>query len=187
MRDILELIKTRRSVRQYKDKEVSEDDLLKVLEAGRWAPSAVNRQPWHFVVVKDKSIRDQLSKSPFAEQISQAPISFVVCADESRSRWAQIDCALAIENIMLEAHSLGLGTCYVGGFNEERVKEILEIPERWKPIGIITLGYPKKVKKSSIRLPLEEISSENTFKRKGSVSGILKKGAVSFVGKVIKK
>ncbi|MBD3363530.1 nitroreductase [Candidatus Dojkabacteria bacterium] len=181
--DILQTIRNRRSIRQFKDKKISDDILHKVLEAARWAPSAVNRQPWNFIVIKKESIKKKLSGKLFSAFISRAPIVIAICAKIKKSKWAVIDCSLAAQNIMLEAHSLGLGTCFVGAFNEQKVKDILRIPKGIKVIGLITLGYPTEKKRKGIRLELDSIVSFNTYQnQKGN---FFDKGLTSFVKKKI--
>ncbi|MBN2015815.1 nitroreductase family protein [Candidatus Dojkabacteria bacterium] len=184
-KDILNIIKARRSIRKYKNKQVSQDLINRVLEAARWAPSAVNRQSWHFIVVNDPCIKKDLANKPFSGPVQNAPAVTVVCVDESKDRWAVINGSLASQNIMLEAYSLGLGTCFVGAFDESRVKSVLNIPKEIKVLGLIALGYPDEEPKVPPRKDLENISSLNKYS--SDKSSILQSGILSFVSKQVKK
>ncbi|MBD3205250.1 nitroreductase [Candidatus Bathyarchaeota archaeon] len=147
MKDALELLKSRRSIRKYKDKPVEEEKIQKCLEAARWAPSASNRQPWEFLIVKDDENRRKLSAiHPYAKFVEQSPVVFVPLTDpEAHSKYHWADTALATLQYMLEAHSLGLGTCWAGVIDssiEPKVKELLDIPEHLRVLGLVATGYP---------------------------------------------
>lgn len=166
--DVIEAIKKRRSIRQYKSQEVPEDVLRTILDCARFAPSAGNRQPWTFVVVKTQEIRDQLvgaaGKQPM---LGQAPVVIVICADlevsgaryEDRGRtlYALQDTAAAIENMMLAAVSFGLGTCWIGAFKETEVRKILNLPVNLKPVAMMPLGYPDQERGPRDLRPYEEV------------------------------
>jgi len=161
---VLEAIKKRRSVRSYQDKEIPEDVLQQVLEAGRLAPSANNKQHWKFIVVKDESLRKKLVPAcKNQEFVGEAPVVIagcgtdpdyvMTCGEHSYS----IDLAIALGHMSLEAASLGLGTCWIGAFYQDKVKEILNIPEGVRIVNLLTLGYPKKLGTKTERKPLSEI------------------------------
>jgi len=187
MKDILTLIKSRRSIRKFTYKKVPDNLLHKVLEAARWAPSAVNRQPWHFVIVKNQKLKNKIGKTLVATHIRQAPIAIVVCGDTKASKWVTIDCALASQNMMLEAHSLGIGTCFIGGFNEKVIRSLLKIGPRYTIIGVISLGYSAKDNLHSVRVNLNQIVSYDKFEPKRSVKKALKSGLASFVTKRVRR
>ncbi|MBN1405956.1 MAG: nitroreductase family protein [Candidatus Omnitrophica bacterium] len=163
--DVFEAIKQRRSVRSYKDKPIAEKDLMRILEAARLAPSAKNFQEWRFVVVKDKRIREKLSEAAKGQRsVAQAPVVIACCAktDNHVMTCGQlcypIDLAIAIDHMILEATELGIGSCWIGAFYEDRVKEVLNIPEAIRVVELLPLGYPadkKPVEKP--RLSLKEI------------------------------
>jgi nitroreductase len=135
---LLDVILSRRSIRKYEDKEIPQDILLQVLEAGRQAPSAVNRQPIRFVVVTDTEAKNELSKSLFAKHIKNAPMVIVGCADEKSlltGKWAVVDTTIALQNIVIAAWTFGIGSCWIGSFSEEKVKELLKIPDKWKVVA----------------------------------------------------
>jgi nitroreductase len=163
--DVLDAIKTRRSVREYLDKPVEDEKLNMILEAGRLAPSASNRQEWRFVVVRDPQTKRRLAEAASSQPfVGQAPVVIVACAetDGHVMRCGQlcypIDVAIALDHMSLTATELGLGTCWIGAFNEQKVKEILGIPEKIRVVELMPLGYPSdpsSVRKS--RLPLDRI------------------------------
>lgn len=150
---VLNNILKRTSVRSYLDKSIEEDKIEKLLRAGMAAPTAVNKQPWHFVVVTDKSLLQKLAKAnPYAEMVARAPLAIVVCGDmtkaldgNAREFWVQ-DCSAASENILLAATGLGLGAVWTGTYpSEERcaaVSEVLGLPETLIPLNTIVIGYP---------------------------------------------
>jgi len=162
--DIFEAIKKRRSIRKYKDKQVEEEKILKILESARLAPSAKNLQEWRFIVVRDKEKRKKLSEAARNQKfVEEAPVVIVCCAetDEYRMTCGQlsypIDVAIAVEHMVLTAVEEGLGTCWIGAFYEDKVKEILNIPEEIKVVELLTLGYPDEEPPSRSRLSLEDI------------------------------
>src|SRR5512137_677975 len=143
--EVMEAIMERRSVRAYEDKPVPDDALMKVLEAGRIAPSASNYQPWHFIIVKDPATRKGLSKGRYAGFLKDTPVVIVGCGSRKiAEHWYKIDTTIALENMVLAATGEGLGTCWIGSFDEEDVKSILKIPEEWAVVAMLTLGYPKE-------------------------------------------
>lgn len=163
--DVLDAIRTRKSVRKYLNKTVEKEKLITILEAGRLAPSASNRQEWRFVIVRDRETKRKLAEVANRQTfIGEAPVVIVACAqiDGHVMKCGQlcypIDVAIALDHITLAAVELGLGTCWIGAFDENEVKEILGIPPEIRVIGIMPLGYPSN---SSVvnkkRLPLNEI------------------------------
>jgi nitroreductase len=169
--DVLEAIRVRRSARSYKSIPVEREKLERVLEAGRLAPSAANRQPWHFVVVSDPSVREELrvahERDPFYKNTSlilKAPIVIVACADPARA-WARrdgeeywkVDIAIALQNMVLCATEEGLGTCWIAAFNDEATRRVLRIPEGIKIVAMTPLGYAAEMREATDRKPLGEI------------------------------
>lgn len=164
--DVMEAIRKRYSVRDYQDRPVEENKLKNILEAARLAPSANNRQEWRFVVVQDKDIRQQLMKAAKNQAfVGQAPVIIACCAvtDNHVMTCGQlcypIDVAIAIEHIVLEATEEGLGTCWIGAFYEDQVKEILGIPQEVRVVELLTVGYIqfKSLADQKDRLALSEI------------------------------
>jgi nitroreductase len=141
--DVFEATHQRRSIRNYQDKPVEREKLERILEAGRLAPSAKNLEPWHFIAVTDPGKRKALSGGTWAKFLTQSPLVIVACGDKKASPdWYTIDVALAVENMVLVATSLGLGTCCVGSFNEKDVKITLKIPENFEVLVMLAVGYP---------------------------------------------
>ncbi|MCS7104871.1 MAG: nitroreductase family protein [Thermofilaceae archaeon] len=163
--EFYELVRRRRSVRAYKLDPVEEEKLMRILEAGRLAPSAANKQPWHFIVVKDAKVKEQLRKAYDREWFVKAPVVIVVCADPSAAwrrrdgeEYWKVDAAIAMEHIILAAANEGLGTCWIGAFDEKVVKEVLSIPEHIRVVAMTPLGYAAEEKGPvTDRKPLEQI------------------------------
>jgi nitroreductase len=146
--DALETLFTRRSIRKYTDEPVSAEHIKTLLEAGMNAPSANNRQPWHFIVVDERDRLDAIMEvHPYSKMLAQAPLAIVVCADITVSkRYWQQDCAAATENILLAARALGLGSVWLGVYPKEArvegVTEIFNLPEQIRPLCVIAVGHP---------------------------------------------
>jgi nitroreductase len=142
--DTFEAIKKRKSVRAYEATPVPKEALEKILEAARLAPSAARVQPWHFIVVTGAEKRKDLSGGRFAKFLTEAPLVIVACGDTKASPdWCYIDVAIAAENIVLAATSEGLGTCWIGSFDEGQVKKLLKIPENFTVVALLAVGYPR--------------------------------------------
>ncbi len=143
---MFEAIRRRRSVRAYATTPVPKKKLEVALEAARLAPSAENRQPWYFVVVTDPEKRKQIARSGmFARFLKEAPAVIVGCGDMKASpKWHVIDVAIAMQNMVLAATAEGLGTCWVGSFNEGLVRRLLKLPERFKVVALLAVGYPRE-------------------------------------------
>jgi nitroreductase len=166
--DVFEAIVKRRSVRSYEATPVSKEILERVLEAARVAPSASNRQPWHFIVVTDREKRKELSKGLYAKFLAEAPVVIVACGNERVSpHWYLVDVSLALQNMVIVATSEGLGTCYVGSFDEKVVKKLLMIPDDLRVIVLLAVGYPSakegRGRKSREAKSLAEIISHEEY------------------------
>ncbi len=163
--NVTDSIRTRKSVREYVDKPIENEKLNIVLEAGRLAPSASNRQEWRFVVVSNLETRKKLAEAVNGRTfVGKVPIVIVACAETDGHIMMcgqpcyPIDVAIALDHITLAAVELGLGTCWIGAFEEKRVKEILCIPEEIHVVDLLPIGYPSdpsQVEKE--RLPLDKI------------------------------
>jgi nitroreductase len=165
------LIANRFSVRSYKNEPIPEETLIKIVEAGRIAPSAVNYQPWHFVIVNDGSTKIALQKVYSREWFKQAPAYIVVCTDY-KSAWvrntdqknfADVDASIAAEHIILQATELGLGTCWVCNFDVEKCKMALNLPDSIEPLVIIPVGFSDEKPKIKTRKSQKEIVHWNHF------------------------
>jgi len=172
--NVLDAIKRRRSIRAFKNIDVSADVVEKLIDAARWAPSAGNIQPWEFVIVRKPEIKRRLAEAALEQSfIEEAPVVIVVCANENWSlQWYGIrgktlyciqDTAAAIQNILLAAYSLELGTCWVGAFREEEAREILKTPNGIRPVAIIPIGYSDEAPPPPSRRPLNKITHYETF------------------------
>ena len=150
----------RRSIRKFTDDPVPDDHVNTLLKAGMSAPSAANERPWHFVVIRERSLLDAVAKfHPYARMITQAPLAILVCADpqleRSKGFWVE-DCSAATENILIEAQEIGLGSVWLGIYpREDRVENMRRIiagmPEHIVPFALLPVGYPAEFKRSSDR------------------------------------
>jgi len=146
--DLMQAIRARRSIRSFLDRPVEEEKLLAVLEAGRLAPSARNMQDWRFIVVKDAATRSMLAVAARDQQfVGQAPVVIAACGTSDLVMTCgqlayPIDVAIAVDHMTLAAASLGLGTCWIGAFYEDKVKEILGVPQEIRVVALLPLGYP---------------------------------------------
>ena len=183
--DLFDAIRNRRSIRRYTDKPVENDKLAAVLEAVRQAPSWANMQCWRMVVVRDKAVKEKISDLSYVESyfapkgykanpskkaLAEAPVIIVLCAEPQQSGaiWGQnyylVDAGIASQNLMLAAYGQGLGTVFVGVYDEVKVKGILNIPQNVRVIGLFPLGYPATEQKDGPpRKPLQEICFEGQW------------------------
>ena len=162
---ILEAIKGRFSVRSYLPEPVSDDDLGVILDAARFSQSAKNLQDWRFIVVRDEATRRTLSVAAKDQHfVAEAPLVIVCCGVGTEyvmtcgQHSYPIDVAIAMENMALAAHELGLGTCWLGAFYEDRVKAALSIPDTdTRVVGMMTVGHPAVRAPEKRRKPLDQI------------------------------
>jgi len=168
--NVHQAIKNRYSVRSYKSKEIPEEKLEKVLEAARLAPSGHNSQPWKFVVVKDFKKKNRLAEASGQSFIAEAPIIIAAVALKpkdvftSEVKGAEVNLAIAADHMTLAAVEENLGTCWIGAFTQSEVKRILKIPENYKVIALLPVGFPDEEQKAKTRKDLNEITCEDTFK-----------------------
>jgi nitroreductase len=164
--DLMDAIKTRRSIRKFKETPVPENLLKDVLNAARLAPSADNAQPWKIIVVRDEQMKHKVTQACNGQKfLVQAPVVLVVCGIPEEAFQTVggymsshvIDASIALDHVTLAAHSLGLGTCWVAWFKEEKVKDILGIPEDVRVVALTPLGYPDESPERPPRKNLEEL------------------------------
>jgi nitroreductase len=178
--NVFQCIFKRRSIRRFKKEEVNDKLIGLMLYAATHAPSAGNTQEWEFIVVRDEKQKNKLAVAALHQNfIAEAPIVIVVCADLEKIGlkygkrgeflyFAQ-DTATAVQNILLSAHALGLGSCWVGAFDEEHVKEILKLPENLRPVAILPVGYPAEEPEMPERIPFENLTSLDFYGKKYEV------------------
>ena len=156
-------IRERRSIRQYTDQPVTDEELLAVLEAGRLAPSARNLQGWHFTAVRDASLRGALCTACNGQQmVAEAPAALVVWADGERMMGcgqsaATIDCSIALSFMLLRATELGLGSCWLGAFDQNAVKQLLGLPQEAVVVAVSPLGHPAETPAARPRKDPDEV------------------------------
>jgi nitroreductase len=160
----LDLVHKRFSVRAYEPAPVPEESLAAVLEAGRLAPSAANKQPWHFVVVRDAARRQELGAAYGREWFWKAPAIIVVCVEPAKAwvradgkNYADVDGAIAMDHMTLCAADLGLGTCWIGAFDTARLRRVLGLPAGVEPVAMTPLGKPAEPVRAKSRKALKEI------------------------------
>ncbi len=143
--EALEVIRTRRSIRKYKKTPVPDEMVEKILDAGRWAPSSKNAQPWKFIVLREAEVRRSLSELlPYGKFLADTPSGIAVIVDPSTSSRPVEDGAAATENMLLAAHALGLGACWIGSYGiatEGKAKDVLGVPQEQRLLSVIALGY----------------------------------------------
>jgi nitroreductase len=168
--DFWSVIEQRHSVRTFASSPVSDESVERILEAGIRAPSAGNRQPWHFVIVRSPAVKSSLKQAAFGQSfVSEAPVVIVVCAepeqsgavyrDRGRALYCLQDTAAAVENMLLAATALGLGACWVGAFDEGAAASAVTLPAGFRPVALIPLGVPARVPPGTPRRDLAEVSS----------------------------
>jgi len=184
--EVLEAIQSRRSIRRYQDTPVDDKVLTAVLEAARWAPSWSNTQCWKFIVVREAGTRNKLAdtlvpipgadKNPAEKAVRSAPVVVIACAEREKSgyydgkaltdkgdNWFMFDVALAMQNLALQAHALGLGTVHVGSFDAVKAAEILNVPGGFSVVEMTPLGYPDQQPGPRPRKELAEIIYYETW------------------------
>jgi len=181
MQGFMDIIRGRRSVRKYEDREVPQEILDEVLEAVKWAPSWTNNQCWEIIIVKDSAIREKLQQTlppkgnPAIKSIVDAPVLLAVCAkkrvsgfykDQATTKfgdWFMFDLGIACQNLCLTAYRHGLGTVIVGLYDHQKAAEILKVPQGYEQVVLIPMGYPAKISSAPARREVEEFIHYNTF------------------------
>ena len=174
--EFYDVVRTRRSVRSFKARNVPKKVLNRILEAVRIAPSGSNRQPWRFIVVKDEAVKQKLIPACGNQKwLAEAPVIIAACGhafDYNRGGYMGddsflVDMSIGMTHLILAARNEGLGTCWIGNFDNDEVKEVLGVPEGWNVVGLTPLGYPKAGKKAFAdpgeRKQLSEIVSTDKF------------------------
>ena len=192
---IFDILKKRRSIRHFNRAKLPNEHMQQILEAGRWAPSGANAQPWRFVVVTRKEILAALAECCYykvfkSRHVGEAGAVVVICADPGAgSQTYQIDAAISGTNMTLMATALGIGSCWIGAFEEQSIRNILRIPEKLKIIALIAFGY--EIGKASVppRLPFSSIVHSEVYDVENEPDMITKKkssGPFSVLGKLLR-
>jgi nitroreductase len=167
--EVQEALLNRRSIRKYKERKISKKDVDKILKAAMYAPSAMNLQAWHFVVIDDNEILIEIVNSiPYAEMLKQSAAAILVCGDsliEKNESWLLQNCSASIQNILISAYGLGLGSCWIAihGMDDvyKNVKAQFKLPKNIVPVALISLGYPDDEVKAEERFKEEKIHYNN--------------------------
>jgi nitroreductase len=180
MAELMDIIKGRRSIRRYQEKEIPEADLQKILESVQWSPSWANTQCWEVVVVKDKGMKEKLNETltptnPARKGLPSAPVVLAICGKARSSGfykgepstkfgdWLMFDLGLATQSVCLAAHSLGLGTVIVGSLDHDRAKEVLGIGKEHELVALVPVGYPAKDSTAPKRREIGEFTHYGKF------------------------
>jgi nitroreductase len=166
--DLFETIFTRRSIRRYSNQQIEKEKVDKILRAGMYAPSAVNKQPWHFIVFKDTASKYKIMEvNKNSSMLTEAETAILICFDERLQHddgYGVIDCSSATQNMLLAAHALGLGACWIGIYPRknrvEALTKIFDVPGHIVPFAVIALGYPLEKKETGERFKPERIHYE---------------------------
>jgi len=180
MLDFMEIIKGRRGIRRYQDREIPEEDLNQVLEAIRWSPSWANTQCWEVIVIKDSAIKQKLQEilsagNPSTKAVGEAPVVITLCGKlesagykkgQSTTKfgdWFMFDLGIATQSLCLAAHNLNLGTVIVGLFDHDKAKDILKVSEGYEAVALVPLGYPAQEASVPPRREIAEFVHYDTF------------------------
>lgn len=169
--DLFEVIEARYSVRAYKPDPVEEEKLQKILNAARLAPTAANRQPFRIIVIRTEGRQEELSRIYGPRWFTDAPIVLCVCGIEAEAwvrsndgkHYMDVDAAIVMDHVILAATALGLGTCWIGAFDPDAVREVLRLPDGVEPIVFTPLGYPDTAARPKRRKPVEDILKYETW------------------------
>jgi len=149
--EFMDVIKLRKSTRSYTSDDIEDDKIERMLHCARLSPSWENKQCWHFLVIKEKKTLESLSRTMVINHwIKNAPVLIVACGNPRKSGnrdgmdYFLVDVAIALEHLVLAATDMGLGTCWIGSFNEQKIKDTLDIPQHIRVIALIPVGYPAK-------------------------------------------
>lgn len=166
--DTIQAIITRKVHRAFAQKPVEAEKLAQIVDAGRHAMSARNLQPWQFIVVQERAVLKSLGELCSSGRfVADAPSAIVVLKDLSNARWAEVDCAQAVQNMATAAWSLGLGTCWVGNFDQEGISKLLGVPQGWAVFTVLPFGYPDSKAPADVR-PLKKRSKIVHYERYGN-------------------
>jgi len=180
MDDFMDILKSRRSVRRFEEKDIPEDLLREVLESVQWSPSWANTQCWEIIRVKDQAIKEKLQetiapKNPATKAVTGAPVVLALCGKKGTSGyykdievtkfgdWYMFDLGIACQSLCLAAHARGLGTVIVGLFDHLKAKKVLGVPDEYELVALIPVGYPAKVPPAPKRKDLSEFVHNNSF------------------------
>lgn len=166
--DVVEVILTRRSIRKYTEQPVSDEQVEILLKSAMYAPSAVNKQPWHFIVFRDKLIAEKIAKfHPNSYMLRHASLGILVCFDENLQHdtgYGELDCSAATQNILLASHGIGLGAVWIGIVPRknriESVKKVFNLPLNIIPFALVAVGYPDEKRAFPERFRKERIHYE---------------------------
>jgi nitroreductase len=164
--DTITAIKSRRSIRKYKEKQIPQDVLLQLLEAARQAPSGANRQPFQLIVVTDPEKKKGLVPLCKNQHFVDEAAVFIAGIDDPMQKWSKVDLTIALDHLSLAAVELGLGTCWVGAFDPEKLAAYLDVPKDRVITVCMSLGYPDETPEARSRKPMSDLVHWNSYGKK---------------------
>lgn len=165
-----EIFEKRRSIRKYNEGTIGENQLQMLKEAAQIAPSASNRQPYQFIIVQDEELKKKVGKlASYQKFISKAAVIIVGIGDPEQEKWYKVDIAIAMQHIVLQATELGLGTCWIGSFDEEKIKDLLKIPSELNIVAMLPVGIAAQNPPARPRKSLDTLFMKNYFKKQEKI------------------
>ncbi len=166
--DVFKAIETRRSIRKYQDRPIPDDVMKKIFEAGRLAPSAANRQPWAVIAVRDPGTKRSAAKACNDCGYAAHCAVLLVCFGDPGDRWYEVDAAVALENMALVAWENGVGSCFIGYFDEDYLRSLLHVPPDMKVVACLALGYPDETPAARPRKSIDDLVYWEKYSVRGS-------------------
>jgi nitroreductase len=162
--DLREIFEKRKSIRKFTGELITEDQIKLIMEAAQIAPSASNKQPYKFIVIKDDELKTAFRKKTARQNfIEKAAVIFVVLGIKEREYWYKVDIGIAVEHMALQAAELGLGSCWIGAIEREKVRELLKIPNDWEIVSLLIVGIPDQDPPARPRKSLDELFVNDSF------------------------
>ena len=162
--NIKEVFEKRKSIRKFTGEPITEDQIKTIMEAAQIAPSASNRQPYKFIVIKDDEFKKEFRKKASAQRfLEKAAVIFVALGSKEREYWYKVDIGIAVQQMTLQTAELGLGSCWIGAFERDKVRELLNVPDDWVIVALLPVGVPAQDPPARPRKSLEELFVNDRF------------------------
>jgi len=162
--NLKEIFEKRKSIRKYTGEPITEDQIKLIMEAAQIAPSASNKQPYKFIVLKNDELKKTFRKKAARQNfIDKAAVIFVVLGIKEREYWYKVDIGIAVEHMALQAAELGLGSCWIGAIERDEIRELLKIPNNWEIVSLLIVGIPNQDPPARPRKSLDELFVNDSF------------------------
>jgi len=162
--NLREIFEKRKSIRKFTGEPITEDQIKLIMEAAQIAPSASNKQPYKFIVIKDDELKKAFRKKAARQNfIDKAAVIFVVLGIKEREYWYKVDIGIAVEHMALQAAELGLGSCWIGAIERDKIRELLKIPNDWEIVSLLIIGIPDQDPLARPRKSLDELFVNDSF------------------------